>query len=359
MVATAPSRGVFRYANPGVIRWGAGAVAGLGEELERLGASRPAIVSTRSVAGDEALTGPVRAALPAGAEAALVVIGQHAPVGEIESAVERLAALGPDVLVSLGGGSPIDAAKVVAAELGRRSGARVAHVAVPTTLSVAELAEGAGVTDEQGNKVGRRAEGMLPDAVVYDGALALRTPLPLWLSTGIRALDHAVEGYLLPGEHGWSDLLAVEAVRRLFDSLPRALAAPGDPGVRTENQLAAWFGYTQPGAAAGLSHMLGKQVGARHGIPHGVTSCLLLAPTLRYRARAEGERIASLARASGLGDDAEGLASAIEALVAELDLPRHLGAFGLDEADLRRAAEGLAGAGHDAGDLVEVYRAAW
>src|SRR5207248_7654063 len=113
--------------------------------------------------------------------------------------------------------------------------------AVPTTLSVAELASGAGVTDESGDKVGRRDRRMLPDAVIYDGELALGTPIGLWLSTGVRALDHAVEGYLAPGAHPLSDVLALEAVRRLFATLPEARAHPADASVRTENQLAAWF----------------------------------------------------------------------------------------------------------------------
>src|SRR5207247_2525618 len=77
--------------------------------------------------------------------------------------------------------------------------------------------------------------------VSYDGDLALMTPLDLWLSTGIRALDHAVEGFLADGEHPFNDVMALEAIRRLFDSLPRAKSAPEDAGVRTENQLAAWF----------------------------------------------------------------------------------------------------------------------
>src|SRR5207249_2152772 len=108
---------------------------------------------------------------------------------------------------------------------------------------------------------------LLPDVVIYDAELTLKTPMELWLSTGIRALDHAVEGFLADGEHPLNDVMALEAIRRLFDSLPRAKSDPEDAGIRTENQLAAWFSFTLPGAsAAGLSHVMGKQIGARHGI---------------------------------------------------------------------------------------------
>src|ERR1700732_1658624 len=148
------------------------------------------------------------------------------------------------------------------------------HVAIPTTLSVAELAGGAGYTDESGNKAGRRDVRLLLDTVIYDAQLTVATPMSLWLSTGIRALDHAVEGFLADGEHPFSDVMGLDAIRRLFDSLPKGKAAPA---------VAAWFSSTLRGASAGgLSHVMGKQIGARYGIPHGVTSCLLLPHVVRY-----------------------------------------------------------------------------
>src|SRR5207237_5572237 len=129
------------------------------------------------------------------------------------------------------------------------------HGARPRTRSAAELAAGAGFTDEAGTKGGMRDPDLLPDAVIYDAELTLATPMQLWLSTGIRALDHAVEGFLADGEHPFNDVMAIEAIHRLFDSLPRAKAAPKDLDVRTQNQLAAWFSFTLPGASAsGLSH---------------------------------------------------------------------------------------------------------
>src|SRR5258708_8627236 len=121
----------------------------------------------------------------------------------------------------------------------------------------------------------------------------------LWLSTGIRALDHAVEGFLADGSHPFSDVMALEGVRRLFASLPRAKARPDDLGVRTENQLAAWFSFMLPGASAsGLCHVMGKQIGPRHGIPHGVSSCLPLPHVIRHIALTKPQRMAQVARAT-------------------------------------------------------------
>ena len=263
--------GVFSYANPPLIRWGAGSISALRSELDRLAVTSVALITTRSVAADSALIGPVCDALEGRGPVAIATVGQHAPVADIAGAERLVSERGADSVVSLGGGSPIDAAKIVAIHVGeRRNGAPpLPHVAVPTTLSVAELASGAGMTDEAGNKVGLRDPRGLPHAVMYDAELTLRTPIGLWLSTGIRALDHAVEGFLADGDHPLTDVMSMEAVRRLFRTLPQAMADPTDVAVRTENQLAAWFSYTLPApTAAGLSHMMGKQIGARHGIPH-------------------------------------------------------------------------------------------
>jgi maleylacetate reductase len=348
--------GVFTYANPPVIRWGAGALAELPAEVARLGGTRVAVVTTRSLAADvDAVLG-----LPSPAVVS-VVIGQHAPIAEVERGADAVAACGADLLVSLGGGSPIDAAKVIGRLVADRTDPptrSLPHVAVPTTLSVAELASGAGVTDSSGDKVGRRDPRMLPDAVIYDGELALRTPLPLWLSTGIRALDHAVEGYLADGEHPLSDVLALDAVRRLFATLPRAAADPADAAVRTENQVAAWLAYTLPGpTAAGLSHTMGKQIGARHGIPHGVTSCLLLPHVMRYQATRHPDRLAKLSQATGSGGGALAAADDVDGLIRSLGLPQHAASFGLGEPELAAAAESLTLPVPKA-ELLEIYLAA-
>ena len=194
---------------------------------------------------------------------------------------------------------------------------------------------------------------LMVKAVIYDSELALMTPLELWLSTGIRALDHAVEGFLAPGEHPFNDVMALEAIRRLFDSLPRARAAPDDADVRTENQLAAWFSFTLPGASAGgLSHTMGKQIGARHGIPHGVTSCLLLPHVMRFLSRRMPERMAVLSNVMG-GEAAD----CVQQLIGSLGLPQHLGAYGVDEPALARAAAELAG-DYAAEDVLTIYLSA-
>ena len=337
--------GVFNYSNPRVIHWGAGSVAHLESELKRLSIERIALVTTRSLLSslDGLLVRPV----------ATVVIAQHAPMAQIDAGVKEASSARADGIVSFGGGSAIDAAKIISVRLADGGDRALPHIAIPTTLSAAELAAGAGFTNEAGDKAGLRDPRLLAETVIYDAELVMATPMELWLSTGIRALDHAVEGFLSDGDHPFNDVMAVEAIRRLFESLPRAKASPDDVDVRTENQLAAWFSFTLPAASAsGLSHTMGKQIGARYGIPHGVTSCLLLPHVMRYLERRMRDRMAMLAEATGSDP-----AGRVGALIASLGLPGHIAAYGIGEPELRKAAGELAGK-YPAEDLLEVYLAA-
>jgi maleylacetate reductase len=338
--------GVFNYSNPRIIHWGAGSVSHLKQELKRLFVERVALVTTRSLLSslDGLGVNPATTA----------VIAQHAPMSQIDAGVEEAASAQVDGIVSFGGGSAIDAAKIIALRLADAGGRTIPHFAIPTTLSVAELAAGAGFTNEAGDKAGIRDPRLLVGTVIYDAELTLATPMDLWLSTGIRALDHAVEGFLAEGEHPFNDVMALEAIRRLFKSLPRAKASSDDVDVRTENQLAAWFSFTLPGASAsGLSHTMGKQIGARHGIPHGVTSCLLLPHVIRYLARRMPDLVAHLAEATGADP-----AARVQDLIASLGLPQHIAAYGIGEPELRKAADELAGQ-YPAEDLLKIYLAAF
>jgi maleylacetate reductase len=380
-------KGTFAYANPAVIHWGPGCLTErLDGELERLGVRRAFLVTTRSVAANPALADALRRRLGERLVGTYAAIGQHAPARSVAEAAAAARVAEPDVLLSFGGGSPIDAAKAVAFILATdldltdptapARAARMAlagrpvlpHLAIPTTLSVAELSASAGFSAlETREKVGLRAPELLPAAVFYDAELGLQTPPELWLSTGIRAVDHAVEGILSPGNHPFQDTMSLEALRRLMVALPAAHADPTDLEARTGGQLGAWFSMTLPGpSAAGLSHSLGKRLGSRHGIPHGVTSCLLLPHVMRYLAPRTARAQARIAGA--LGVDTGGMtaeeaaaraADAVADLIARLDLPRQLAAYDLTESDLAEAVRPMASDEYPADDLLGILRAAW
>ncbi|MGB3633828.1 MAG: iron-containing alcohol dehydrogenase [Rubrobacteraceae bacterium] len=259
-------------------------------------------------------------------------MGQHTPGSAVEQAAGEAEMAAADLLVSVGGGSVIDGTKAIARQLGYPI-----HIAVPTTLSAAEWAHRAGVTDEEaGRKGGFADERAVPPVVILDPETTVFTPEKLWLSTGIRALDHAVEGLLYGGEHPITDVTGLEGVRRLFDYLPRSKEEPEDLDLRSELQIAAWLSYFAPlNTPMGLSHSLGRRIGASYDVPHGVTSCITLAPSLEVLRKAISEgRWAALSDALG-GDPSEQIAG----LVEQLELPSSLQEVGIPKEDLEEISQ--------------------
>lgn len=378
--------GTFTYMNPTTIEWGAGSVAErLGKTFEGLGATRVFLVTTRSVVANSHLMDTIQDALGSRLVGRFGEIGQHAPAEDVSDAARAAREGRPDAILSFGGGSPIDAAKAVALNLATGIDPRdpqslvrsrqldpslktIPHVAIPTTLSGAELAYLSGFSAEGSReKLGFRHPALVPRVVFYDATLTVPTPLDLWLGTGIRAVDHAVEGIISSGQHPYSDTLALEGLRRLKVSLTATRTNPADLDARTQSQLGAWFSYTLPlPSASGLSHTLGKRLGSVHGIPHGVTSCLLLPHVMRYLAPTTASAQAVIAGAMGV--DVAGLApevaaaraaDAVQGLIAVLGLPNHLATYKLSPADLDEAVRPLASPATPADDLRAILRAAW
>ena len=233
--------------------------------------------------------------------------------------------------MSVGGGSVIDGTKAISRQLGYP-----VQVAVPTTLSAAEWAHRVGVTDETaGKKSGFADPKAVPPVVILDPETTVFTPEKLWLSTGIRALDHAIEGFLYGGPHPVTDVTGFEGARRLMEYLPRSKSDPEDLDARAELQISAWLSYFGPAnTPMGLSHQLGRRIGASYSVPHGVTSCITLAPSLEVtRDRIPAARWRSLDEALG-GDPARRVAE----LVRELGLPDRLRDVGVPEGDLESIA---------------------
>jgi maleylacetate reductase len=274
-------------------------------------------------------------------------IGQHTPGGAVEKATIEAELAAADLLVGVGGGSVIDGTKAVARELGHPQ-----QVAIPTTLSGAEWANRAGVTDERsGRKRGFADPKTVPRVVVLDPEATVFTPEKLWLSTGIRALDHAVEGFLFGGDHPITDVTGLEGARRLMEYLPLSKREPEDLETRLELQLSAWLSYFGPAnTPMGLSHELGRRIGASYEVPHGITSCIILAPSLLVvKERIQDDRWHMLSRALG-GEPPERVSS----LVEELGFPGRLREVGVPEEDL----EDIAGEYGD-GEALAILEAAY
>lgn len=201
-------------------------------------------------------------------------IKQHGPIASVDAAT-ALISLNPaiDTVISVGGGSPIDAAKTISHRNNERSGRYLAHIAIPTTLSAAECTAGGGYTKADGVKTGFMAPGMGVSAIFYDPGFARYTPKGLWMATGMRAVDHAVETFYQPYavEMPWK-AMAMWALGVLFEGLQKSKEThPEDEGLMTKLMLAAFATSGLRGGnvkgGMGLSHSLGYALGSPYGIP--------------------------------------------------------------------------------------------
>lgn len=341
--------------------------------LDQLPVRRALLVTGRSIAERSGLVERLRELLGERLAGVYGAMSQHTPASQVMEAAELARQVGADGLISLGGGSPIDGAKAVAFALSRGLTSREAlvrrssappsqpvppHVMLPTTLSAAETSWGAGFTDEATKtKTGVAGPELAAAAVIYDPELTVHTPGWLWAATGMRAVDHAVESLYSPDHQPLTDVLAMEALRLLFEHLP-ATAADRPTTAADEAwlerrllcQQAAWFSfYGANSLRMGPSHALGRRMGARFDVPHGHTSALTLPPVMRARIAQVPDRLRLVARAVGVDapelsdlQAAERAAEAVQALVVRLGLPTRLSQVGITEADLEWLAEGRA-----------------
>ncbi|MCJ1313587.1 hypothetical protein MMC25_007266 [Agyrium rufum] len=229
-------------------------------------------------------------------------IAQHAPVAQIDEAASQCASDSAiDTVISVGGGSPIDAAKIVSHRCHEKNGKHLFHITIPTTISAAECTHIGGYTAEDGTKQSVVDPALTPDVIIYDAEYAVHTPEHLFLSTGIRSLDHAVELMYHPNSvETPTKVLALSAIEGLFTNLQRYKKDPKDLDAITRCQIASFaslypVGYNVQGGL-GLSHSLGYALGSPYSIPHGVTSCLTLAKTVRIKAELDPYSASQIAR---------------------------------------------------------------
>lgn len=156
--------------------------------------SRAFIITGSSLAEKTSLIKDVEALLGSKHAGTFSKIKQHAPIKELDEAAEKvLAEQDVDTIISIGGGSPIDSAKIVSYRMNEKVGKFLWHITIPTTLSAAECSPGGGFTNEKGVKTVMGAPEIAASVVIYDSTFALQTPEWLFTSTAMRALDHAME----------------------------------------------------------------------------------------------------------------------------------------------------------------------
>lgn len=338
----------WRATGPERVESGAGKVAGLGKLLDRIAAGRVIVATSDSVLTRTPNVERVRAALEGRAFELFPGCRQHSPESDITALVALLGASRADAVISIGGSSIFDTVKIATARHADRNGAApIPQIAIPTTLSAGEFTFGAGYTDEA-----TRSKKLLldprvaPRFVILDPQVTQHTPEELWLSSGIKALDHALEAIWAIRPHPFGDALALEAIRLMFQHLP-ASSDGNDVAARGACQYAAWLSIA--GASASgmrLSHFLGHQIGARLHIPHGITSCILLPAVMRHLRDQTLEaqcRIAAVMGVTDRGGSRESLADAaadrLERFIADLGLPTKVAAVGANAEDIAAITE--------------------
>ena len=312
--------------------YGPGKIAALKEEMERRKLER-AVVATTDVVAKLPILQQVTVALGSRCAGVFTGVVQHVPRGTVNALAEELKRLNADSVVSLGGGSPIDSCKV--ALYGLLPDRELIHIAVPTTLAAAEYTHAGGVTDETTRvKSGVYDPRVLPRTVIADPALTLATPDWLWVTTGMRALDHAIECAYAIRHQPISDVLASKAIALLVKHLPASIRSKGDEQLahRGQCQMAAWFSiYGAMNTRFGLSHLLGHQIGPKWDVPHGVTSCITLPTAMRFMAEIAAHRFGPVADGFGIPFDpanpkpaALACADRTEQFIAQFDVPKRL-----------------------------------
>ncbi len=289
----------------------------------------------------------------------------HTPRSAVIAATDQARSIDADLIITVGGGSITDGAKAVqlclANDIRTPDGIdalrpvpgpdgspvvppinppTIRQVSVPTTLSGGEFSAISGVTDERTkNKELIRHPMIVPQAVVLDPSITVHTPEWLWLSTGIRAVDHCVEGICSLEANAFGDAQALKGLALLASGLPRVQADPSDLAARLDCQLGTWLsmGPLSSGVPMGASHGIGYVLGAVFDIPHGHTSCIMLPSVMRWNKPANAHRQELIAIAmSQAGADAGDI---LDRFIADLGMPRSLSSVKVGSEHFDRIAE--------------------
>jgi alcohol dehydrogenase class IV len=351
---------------PGRIVFGAGAVGRLAELVGRVGGRRALVLCGATVAGGEMLV-KVKAGLGDTPAAVFPEVQSHTPIEMVARALEQFHMSGADVIVTVGGGSTIDAGKAIAVmlatggdllpyairyapggEMQRQPlpARSVPHIAVPTTAgSASDVMPTAACRDPQSRrKLLFWDHTLVPAATVLDPEMAVHTPPALTAATGMTAMARAVESLYSGKRHPMSTALALHAVRLLRDALPRSIETPRDLAARAACQMACTMsGMAAINAMVSVVHAIGHIVGGRYGLQHGVSHAILLAPAMRLLLPVIGDEqsllVDALGGSSAVTSAGTAAAELMTTFVRGLPLRQQLRDLGIPDAELAEIAQ--------------------
>jgi maleylacetate reductase len=265
----------------------------------------------------------------------------HSPRSAVVAAANQARDAGADLIITLGGGSITDAAKAVqlclANDVSTVEGMEkikgtapvksptVRQISIPTTLSAGEFSGLAGITNEA-TKVKEmfRHTDCVPQAVILDPEVTRHTPMWLFLSTGIRAVDHCVEGVCSNESTEFTNASTLHGLSLLTRGLAAVKANPQDMKARLDCQTGSWLSMAGlvAGVPMGASHGIGYVLGAVFDVPHGHTSCIMLPSVMRWNKSANADRQALIAKA--MGHEGKDAGDVLDNFIRGLGMPRSL-----------------------------------
>lgn len=292
-------------------------------------------------------------------------LAPHAPRSGVLAAADAARDAGADLVVTIGGGSISDAGKIVPLLIKHdvrtvedfeplrtyvddagnvinplKVGPDIRTICVPTTLSGGEFNALSGATDEVTvHKQGYEHRGMAPIMVVLDPAMTVYTPEWLWLSTGVRSVDHAIETMASEQSNDFANGLADNALRLLVEGLSRSKADPNDMEGRLKCQIGAWQSMISiiGGVPMGASHAIGHILGGTCNVPHGYCSTVMAPYVLAWNAEYDDSKQHRINAC--MGNTHPTAAESVDAFIRSLGMPRTLGEVGVTEDQFQKVAE--------------------
>lgn len=337
------------------VTFGVPAPDALKEEVSRIGSQRIFLMISGSLNRNTDEITKIRNALGNKVVGEFDRVSPHTPRRDVILATKAARDSRADLIVTFGGGSITDAAKAVALCLANNiSDAErmdilncpdkvlsptVPQISIPTTLSGGEFSAISGVTDERSKKKDLfRHTDIIPTAVILDPAPTVHTPEWLFLSTGIRAVDHCVEGICSNKANAYGDAQALQGLALLSSGLIGVKKDNSDIQARLDCQMGTWLSMAplSSGVPMGASHGIGYVLGAAFDIPHGHTSCIMLPAVMRWNECVNKNRQQLISSAMKKPDTEAG--NVLEALISELDMPTRLSDVGIKKSDFNDIA---------------------
>jgi alcohol dehydrogenase class IV len=362
-MSNAQAQPAFEFRTPGTIFAGPGSIAKVGELRRLLGARHVLIVTDEVLTGLGFASTVCKALREKNIETTVFDDVEPEPTAKtVRALVSQLADEIVDAVIGLGGGSPMDVAKLAALLLaspqeldeiygvGLATGERLPLIMIPTTAGTgSEVTPVAVVTADNGDKAAALGPQFLADAAILDAELTLGLPKKTTAATGVDAMVHAIEGYTSGvRKNSASDGMALQAMSLLFPNIHKVIDDGTDVGARQAMLNGSMLaGLAFANATVGAVHALAYPIGGLFHVSHGGSNAVVLVPVMRFNMPMAARHYAEIARfvMPELGEASDDVAAntlidTFSELVPDVGLEDRLSDFGIGQEDVSALCEG-------------------